>query len=131
MEIVGSSATIHSISRARRRCLARNNSKRGRKIFERIGRNGTYMTVTQIIARRSNHAPNDIHAESRLREDLGLSALDVVGAIIELEAEELGTDDFPLQLLQGVETVGDLAMVFDDWSAQRDTYENIDVSHIV
>jgi hypothetical protein len=59
--------------------------------------------------------------------DLRLRTIDLVWVAMQVEAVELGAGEFPVEKLDAVETVGDLITAFEDWAAQRDTFEEIDV----
>jgi len=78
------------------------------------------------IAEQLDVAPETVAGDSRLREDLGLSEAELAQVLAHAEALDLGSDDFPIEMLEGIETVDELIGAWDDWSAQRDTYENIE-----
>jgi acyl carrier protein len=62
-------------------------------------------TVKQVIADQLELDINDITAESSLTEDLKADSVDVVGIIMNLEAE-FGIE-FPYEELENIATVGD------------------------
>jgi acyl carrier protein len=62
-------------------------------------------TVKQVIADQLELDINDIKAESSLTEDLKADSVDVVGIIMNLEAE-FGLE-FPYEELENIATVGD------------------------
>jgi len=66
----------------------------------------------------------------RLYDDLGLTPIDLVAVVMETEQVELGSDEFPVETLRDVRTVGDLVNAIEDWCAQRDTYETIDFGEL-
>ena len=66
----------------------------------------------------------------RLAEDLRLTPIDLVSIMLEVEATHLGSDEFPAEALDDVDTVGELVSVFEDWASRRDTYEEIDTTNM-
>jgi len=75
-------------------------------------------------------SPAFLHDALRLREDLGLTNIDLAWIVMRVETLELGSDEFPLETLDTVQTIGELDEAFDDWLCQRDTYEDIRVDRI-
>jgi acyl carrier protein len=71
--------------------------------------------------------PRTITADSRLAADLHLQRIDVIWIAMRVEALELGRSEFPIEKLDDVVTVADLVTAFEDWAAERDTFEDIDV----
>jgi acyl carrier protein len=87
-------------------------------------------TVHHAIAMHLDVSLGVLDDEQRLSEDLCLTPIDLVSIILEVEAAHLGSDEFPAEKLDDVETVGDLVDVFEDWASRRDTYEDIDATNI-
>lgn len=69
-------------------------------------------TVKQVIADQLELDINDITAESSLTEDLKADSVDVVGIIMNLEAE-FGLE-FPYEELEKIATVGDAVKYIED-----------------
>lgn len=69
-------------------------------------------TVKQVISDQLELDINDITAESSLTEDLKADSVDVVGIIMNLEAE-FGLE-FPYEELEKIATVGDAVKYIED-----------------
>ena len=87
-------------------------------------------TVHHAIAMHLDVSLDLIDATQRLSEDLCLTPIDVVSIMLEVEAAHLGSDEFPAEMLDDVDTVGELVSVFEDWTQRRDTYEDIDTTNM-
>lgn len=87
-------------------------------------------TVHYAIAMHLDVSLAMIDDAQRLAEDLCLTPIDLVSIMLEVEATHLGSDDFPAETLDGVDTVGELVSVFEDWASRRDTYEDIDTTNM-
>jgi len=69
-------------------------------------------TVKQVISDQLELDINDITAESSLTEDLKADSVDVVGIIMNLEAE-FGLE-FPYEELEKIATVGDAVKYIEE-----------------
>ena len=87
-------------------------------------------TVHHAIAMHLDVSLDVLDDAQRLSEDLCLTPIDLVSIMLEVEAAHLGTDEFPAETLEDVDTVGDLVTVFEDWASRRDTYEDIDTTNM-
>lgn len=74
-------------------------------------------TVHHAIAMHLDVSLAMIDDAQRLAEDLCLTP-------------HLGSDEFPAEKLDDVDTVGELVSVFEDWASERDTYEEIDTTNL-
>jgi hypothetical protein len=74
--------------------------------------------------------PETIEGDARLREDLGLSDSELAKVLAHAEALDLGSDEFPIEAIDGIRTVDELVSAWEGWSAERDTYENIEAFHL-
>lgn len=88
------------------------------------------MTDVHIALARYLRIPLEaIEDTQRLKQDLGLDALDLVTIVLRLEALEPQHGEFPVGLLEHAETVADLVVIHRDWQeddwSQRDTLEQI------
>jgi hypothetical protein len=66
-------------------------------------------------------SPALIRPTFRLREDLGLTPLDLVWIVMRAETIELSSDEFPIERLAEVGTVAELVHAFEIWASERDT----------
>jgi acyl carrier protein len=94
-------------------------------------RKGTHIMHLEDLVRFSlaSHLradPKNITRDQLLVADLDLRPVDLVWIAMRIEALEVGTDEFPMERLTDVETVGDLIDAFEEWAQQRDTFEQID-----
>lgn len=80
----------------------------------------------RAIAQQLDMSPESIGGDDRLREDLGLNEAELAQVLAHAEALDLGSDEFPMEALDRIRTVGELISAWEGWSAERDTYENID-----
>ena len=87
-------------------------------------------TVHHAIAMHLDVSLDVLDDEQRLSEDLCLTPIDLVSIMLEVEAAHLGSDEFPAETLDDVDTVGELVSVFEDWASRRDTYEEIDTTNM-
>jgi hypothetical protein len=87
-------------------------------------------TVHHAIAMHLDVSLDLIDDAQRLGEDLALTPIDLVSIMLEVEATHLGSDEFPAETLDDVDTVGELVSVFEDWASRRDTYEEIDTTNM-
>ena len=87
-------------------------------------------TVHYAIAMHLDVSLDMIDDTHRLAEDLCLTPIDLVSIMLEVEAAHLGSDEFPAEALEGIDTVGELVSVFEDWAERRDTYEDIDTTNM-
>jgi len=87
-------------------------------------------TVRHAIAMHLDVSLDLIDDAQRLAEDLRLTPIDLVSIMLEVEATHLGSDEFPAEALDDVDTVGELVSVFEDWASRRDTYEEIDTTNM-
>lgn len=71
----------------------------------------TFEKVREIIAEQLEISPGEIMLESNLSEDLKADSVDVVGIIMNLEAE-FGLE-FPFDDLESIKTVGDAVAYID------------------
>ncbi len=78
------------------------------------------------IAQQLDVSPEAIENDSRLREDLGLSDDELAQVLAHAEALDLGSEEFPIENVDAIQTVGDLIAAWEGWSAERDTYETIE-----
>jgi len=69
--------------------------------------------------------PHTIDDTQRLAEDLGLDRLDLVMVALRFEALGLTSEEFPVAMLESIETVGDLVVLFRAFVG-RDTLDDID-----
>jgi acyl carrier protein len=72
----------------------------------------TFEKVREIIAEQLEISPDEIMLESNLSEDLKADSVDVVGIIMNLEAE-FGLE-FPFDDLENIKTVGDAVSYIDE-----------------
>ncbi|MGI5877343.1 MAG: acyl carrier protein [Christensenellales bacterium] len=72
----------------------------------------TFEKVRDIIAEQLEIDPGEIMLESNLAEDLKADSVDVVGIIMNLEAE-FGLE-FPFEDLESIKTVGDAVSYIDE-----------------
>jgi acyl carrier protein len=79
--------------------------------------------VAAIVGRHLGIQPEMVTSSMKLEGDFGLDPLDLVLISMRLEndAEEIATP-FPVEALEGIETVGELTDVYRDWvrSSARD-----------
>jgi hypothetical protein len=87
-------------------------------------------TVHHAIAMHLDVSLDLIDDAQRLAEDLCLTPIDLVSIMLEVEATHLGSDEFPADVLDEVDTVGELVSIFEDWASRRDTYEDIDTTNM-
>jgi acyl carrier protein len=83
--------------------------------------------LRRAIAQQLDVAPETIGGDDRLREDLGLSEAELAEVVAHAEALDLGSDEFPIEALDRIRTVDELISTWQGWSAERDTYENVDL----
>ena len=81
--------------------------------------------IHQFIAAHLHVAPTTISDADRLREDLALEPIDLVQIMLDVEARDLGTDEFPVEWIDGATCVGDLVRTYDDWMSERDTATDV------
>jgi len=87
-------------------------------------------TIHHAIAMHLDVSLDMIDDAHRLSEDLCLTPIDLVSIMLEVESTHLGSDEFPAETLDGVDTVGELVTIFEEWASRRDTYEDIDASNM-
>ena len=87
-------------------------------------------TIHYAIAMHLDVSLEMIDDSHRLAEDLRLTPIDLVSIMLEVEATHLGSEDFPAEALDDVDTVGELVSLFEHWASQRDTYEEIDTTNM-
>lgn len=73
--------------------------------------------VREALARQLGLAPEEIRTSRRLREDLGLDALDLSMVALRLERE--ARREFPLAVLNLVENVEQLVSLVRAWATAR------------
>src|SRR4051794_35648919 len=86
-------------------------------------------TIHHAIATHADVPVDRIDDAQRLAEDLGLTPIELVSIMLEVDAAHLGSDEFPAESLDDVETVGELVSLFEAWASRRDTYEDVDATN--
>ncbi|HEX4516879.1 MAG TPA: hypothetical protein VGH87_30950 [Polyangiaceae bacterium] len=87
-------------------------------------------TIHHAIAMHLDVSLDMIDDAHRLSADLCLTPIDLVSIMLEVESAHLGSDEFPVERLDEVDTVGELVGIFENWAEQRDTYEDIDATNM-
>lgn len=75
------------------------------------------IVVRDALARHLHVSRDDVRSSHRLREDLGLDAFDL--SMIALRLERAARREFPLAVLDLIQTVDQLARLVRAWAGQR------------
>ncbi|WP_228745137.1 non-ribosomal peptide synthetase [Paenibacillus sp. S150] len=86
---------------------------------------GASQAVYRLVSNVTGHKIEDLDSEMYLEDDLGLDSIKMISLMNEMiglvPAEQM--DDFsaanPVTALLGLQTVGELVKIFEDWEAQR------------